>query len=109
MNQFSKLLKTMSALSLASSLLLACSSPPRIGLAPGFPAPKMKVTPDNQLIWENITSFGPIPHQLYETAIASCQSLNTAKDRYKPVGYHASALDSEGRAIKGGGYYCLPE
>lgn len=108
MKHFRKCLRTIITLGLASGLL-ACSSAPTIGLAPSFPAPKMKLISNNQLIWENISSFGPIPYQLYETAIASCQSLNTAKDRYKPVGYHASALDLEGRGIKGGGYYCLPE
>lgn len=109
MKKFNRSFATITSAALLSICLHACSSAPSVSLAPKFPAPKMKIDSNQQLIWENASSFGPIPYQLYENAVSSCSTLNTSKERYKPVGYHASALNLEGQPIKGGGYYCLPE
>ncbi|WMP17974.1 hypothetical protein [Thiothrix lacustris] len=54
------------------------------------------------VLWDKPSAFGPVPANLQTVGNAACQAIGFAK----ASGYHPSALDVEGKAIAGGGFFC---
>mgnify|MGYP000151994606 CR=1 FL=1 len=59
--------------------------------------------------WDNPGLFGPVPESLKPVGAQVCGSLNTDKDKYVALGYHAKAEDVNGNPFPNGGYYCVPD
>ena len=59
--------------------------------------------------WDNPGAFGPVPSELQEVGAKVCSTLDTDKRAFEARGYHAKALNLEGKPFIGGGYYCVPK
>jgi len=59
-----------------------------------------------RLVWDNAQSFGAVPAVLAAKAERTCKALNTDRLQWRATGYHASALDADGKRLAGGGYFC---
>lgn len=94
---------------LALSLLTACSSPPKIGTAPGATPPRIVVdagNPQNR-VWDNPEAFGPVPFNLEGRAQRVCSQLDTREMRHKAIGYHPAAQNINGQTMPDGGFLCV--
>ncbi|MDP9901021.1 hypothetical protein [Variovorax ginsengisoli] len=87
-------------------LLMGCAAVP--GAKEGEVAPKISKYGD-ELRWDNVGSFGPVPPALAMTAAADCATLNKADTKYVATGYHSKALDLNGKPFPGGGYFCTKQ
>lgn len=85
------------------------------GCAYPSPGDKAGETPPQIVIrndvrtWDRPGAFGPVPETLRERAAQTCASLDTDKVKHEARGYHAGALNLEGKPFAGGGYYCTPK
>lgn len=92
---------------LLSLTLAGCATYPSAGTKQGDTPPQIVVKNDVKT-WDNPGAFGPVPDDLKAVAATVCSTLNTDKVKHEARGYHANALNLEGKAFKGGGYYCVP-
>jgi hypothetical protein len=90
-----------------SSLLIGCAYP-GVGEKQADVPPQIIIRND-QPTWDNPGAFGPVPEELKATAAKVCGSLDTEKRQHEARGYHAKALDQQGKPFRGGGYYCTPK
>lgn len=87
--------------------LVLAGCQPTIGKAPGNPPPQLIQSNDGPL-WDNVSSFGPVPAGLENTASSVCGRLKTEDgEPFVAAGYHPRAVGLDGAAFKGGGYYCV--
>lgn len=70
-------------------------------------APRM-VERNKVISWDRGEAFGPVPLRLASLAAINCASLDTKDVKWQPEGFHARALDLDGRPFPGGGYFCKP-
>jgi len=70
------------------------NNPPRLYRATGN---------QNQLEWDRPAAFGRVPAHLQSRGNVVCSILG--KD-ITAIGYNPNALDQNGKAIPGGGYFC---
>ena len=70
------------------------NNPPRLYRATGN---------QNQLEWDRPDAFGRVPAHLQSRGNVVCSILG--KD-ITAIGYNPNALDQNGKAIPGGGYFC---
>lgn len=70
-------------------------------------APRL-VERNKVISWDRGDAFGPIPLRLASLAAINCASLDTKDVKWQPEGFHARALDLDGRPFPGGGYFCKP-
>jgi hypothetical protein len=68
-------------------------------------APRL-VERNNVIAWDRGDAFGPVPLRLSSLAAINCATLDTKDLKWEPEGFHARALDLDGRTLPGGGYYC---
>ena len=87
--------------------LVGCATYPSVGTKQSDTPPQIVVKNDAKT-WDNPGAFGPVPDDLKTVAATVCSSLNSDKVKYEARGYHATALNLEGKPFKGGGYYCVP-
>ena len=92
---------------LLSAFLAGCTTYPSVGAKQGETPPQIVVKKDSKT-WDNPGAFGPVPEELKSAGAAVCSSLDTDKVKHEARGYHANALNLEGKPFKGGGYYCVP-
>jgi hypothetical protein len=78
------------------------------GAAEADVAPRLIVR-DGFKVWDNPAGFGPVPAELMATGRDVCATMNTKDKEFVPTGYHSRAIDAEGIAFQGGGYYCEPK
>ena len=95
-------------LALLSTALVGCTTYPAVGDKPGDTPPQIVVRKDVKT-WDNPGAFGPVPEALKLAAATVCATLNTDQVKHEARGYHAQALNLEGKPFKGGGYYCTPK
>jgi len=96
------------AVTLVAISLGGCAIYPSAGDKQGEVPPQIVIR-DDVKIWDNPGAFGPVPQELQSAAESACTSLNTDKLTFEPKGYHAQALNLEGKPFNGGGYYCVPK
>lgn len=87
--------------SIVASTLTAC-----VVIGPGDKpdsVPPRLVVDKNGPAWDRPHAFGPVPAELQATGNEICKNVGTAK----ATGYHPKAQDVNGKAITGGGYYCV--
>lgn len=66
-----------------------------------------RLTERNKVIaWDRGDAFGPVPLRLASLAAVHCASLDTRDVKWQPEGFHAKALDLDGKPFVGGGYFC---
>lgn len=66
-----------------------------------------RLTERNKVIaWDRGDAFGPVPIRLASVAALHCASLDTRDVKWQPEGFHARALDLNGKPFAGGGYFC---
>ncbi len=70
-------------------------------------APRL-VERNKVISWDRGDAFGPVPLRLASLAAINCASLDTKDVKWQPEGFHARALDLDGRPFPGGGYFCKP-
>ena len=58
------------------------------------------------LAWDRGEAFGPVPLRLAALAAIHCAALDTREVKFQPEGFHARALDLDGKPFPGGGYFC---
>ena len=93
-----------------AGLLAACASTPAatIGSKPADVPPRLVATQDGSgRTWDSPGAFGPVPAELAVKGQTVCSSLDTKDVKFKALGYHPAAKDFEGRAIPGGGFFCV--
>jgi hypothetical protein len=71
-------------------------------------APRLIVR-DGFKVWDNPALFGPVPAELISAGREVCATMNTQDTKFVPTGYHSQAIDEQGIAFQGGGYYCEPK
>jgi hypothetical protein len=76
------------------------------GSEPAKTSPKLVVR-DGLLGWDKPNLFGKVPDDLKANGIAVCSKLNSQGVTYRPLAYHPTALDQQGRPIDGGGFFCV--
>jgi len=101
-------MKKLTTFLLAMPVMLAGCAYPSIGDRQADVPPQIVVRNDVQT-WDNPGAFGPVPEELREVGAKICSSLDTDKVKHEARGYHAKAMNLEGQAFKGGGYYCVPK
>lgn len=69
-------------------------------------APRLVVMFRGAVGWNHPDRFGPVPPARREFAQRICGELDTPRHRYIPIGYHARALDRDGRPLPEGGVLC---
>jgi len=74
------------------------------GNQPDSVPPKIVMGPNNSMIWDRPTAFGPIPAQLQENGKKVCGPLGL-----EAIGYHPKAQDANGKEFPEGGYLCVPK
>lgn len=92
---------------LAAALLAAGCAAPGRGDRQADQPPRM-VERNNVIAWDRPEAFGPVPVRLASVAAINCATLDTRDVKWQPEGFHARALDLDGRPFPGGGYYCKP-
>ena len=70
--------------------------------------PPRMVERNNVIAWDRPEAFGPVPLRLASVAAINCATLDTRDVKWQAEGFHARALDLDGRPFPGGGYYCKP-
>lgn len=75
--------------------------PKKQGNAPADEAPRL-VRSGGALAWDRPRLFGAVPAERQATGDKVCGAGQEA------VGYHPKALNEQGQAIEGGGYFCGP-
>ena len=98
--------KSLLALAALSAVIAGCAYPSP-GAAPSDTPPQIVIRNDVRT-WDHPGAFGPVPESLLERGQSVCGALDTDKVKYQARGYHPSALNLEGKAFPGGGYYCVP-
>lgn len=58
------------------------------------------------LTWHRSWAFGPVPAELQSSGDMSCMKLSNS---LRAVAYHPRALDLNGQATPGGGFFCQPQ
>jgi hypothetical protein len=58
------------------------------------------------LTWHRSWAFGPVPSELQSSGDMSCMKLGYS---LRAVAYHPRALDLNGQATPGGGFFCQPQ
>lgn len=91
---------------LAAALLAGCATSGR-GDRQAEQPPRM-VERNNVIAWDRPEAFGPVPLRLASLAAINCATLDNKDVKWQPEGFHARALDLDGRPFPGGGYYCKP-
>lgn len=111
----------MTTAAVSTALLLSACKPatdsskapaPAISTGPGSvqaEVPPRLIMRDGFKVWDNPGAFGPVPAELLATGAQVCATMDTPDLKHKPTGYHSKALDAEGVAFQGGGYYCVPK
>ncbi len=82
-----------------------------VGSEFGSPPPRLVVDPENtqQLRWQHIESFGPVPPADMKQGQQVCRKMNHGDTYYLVVGYHPQAQDLNGQPFAQGAYLCMPE
>jgi hypothetical protein len=62
-----------------------------------------------EIRWDHAYKFGPVPQTNLLEGQLVCDQIAGRNSQFKPVGYHAYALDLDGVLIQGGGYMCAQE
>jgi hypothetical protein len=68
-------------------------------------APRL-VESNKVIAWDRGEAFGPVPLRLAGLAALHCAALDTRDLKWQPEGFHAGALDLDGKPFSGGGYFC---
>ncbi len=90
---------------LLSALLLGSGCTTTRGDRQAEEAPRL--TERNKTIaWDRGDVFGPVPLRLASLAAINCASLDTRDVKWQPEGFHARAMDLDGKPFAGGGYFC---
>lgn len=80
-----------------------------IGSAPGDPPPNLAFDGEST-VWQNISSFGPVPPELAPQGEAACGGfVGPNGETYQALGYHPNAIGANGLPIPGGGFFCVPK
>ena len=87
-----------------------CTSLP-VGSAPDNNPPKMVASEAARgwsngdivnVLWDRSTAFGPVPANMQATGENVCRLAGFSR----VIGFHPTALDLNGQAVRGGGYLC---
>lgn len=92
---------------LAAALLAGCATSTSRGDRQAEQAPRL-VERNNVIAWDRGDAFGPVPLRLASLAAINCATLDTKDVKWQPEGFHARALDLDGKPLPGGGYFCKP-
>ena len=85
-------------------VLAACSTTPDAPVAEQVPRIVLGGPDGKQRVWANIEAFRPVPVQLRAKAADICEAIGA-----RPGGFHARALDENGKTFTEGGFYCVKD
>jgi hypothetical protein len=68
--------------------------------------PPRLVERNKTIAWDRGDAFGPVPLRLASLAAINCASLDSKDFKWQSEGFHAKALDLDGKPFVGGGYFC---
>ena len=85
-------------------VLAACSTTPDAPVAEQVPRIVLGGPDGKQRVWVNIEAFRPVPVQLRAKAADICEAIGA-----RPGGFHARALDENGKTFTEGGFYCVKD